>query len=100
MTQKLNFFTTDTLLISVNSLRILGSEMLQKNVYRENFAMTQLRMIPEPYLTQTISMKVKGLRSCNFNPMYLDPSTKYPPSRSSETLYKKSYSENSKLFQM
>jgi hypothetical protein len=51
-------FTEDTLLISVNSLQSSGSEMLQKCFYSENSAMTQFRMIPEPYLVQAISSKV------------------------------------------
>jgi dynactin complex subunit len=51
-------FTIDTLLIFVNILQISVSEALQKSFYRENSAMTQFRMIPEPYLVQDISPKV------------------------------------------
>ena len=51
-------FTTGTLLISVNILRILGFEMLQKSFYSENSAMTHVRMIPEPYLLQAVFAKV------------------------------------------
>jgi hypothetical protein len=50
--------TTDTLLISENILQISGSETLQKKKYSENSAMTQFRMIPEPYLTKDVSPKV------------------------------------------
>jgi hypothetical protein len=50
--------TTDTLLIYENSLWSLGSETLQKKFYSENSAMTQFRMIPEPYLTKDVSLKV------------------------------------------
>jgi hypothetical protein len=32
--------------------------MLQKKIYSENSAMTQFRMIPEPYLTKDLSLKV------------------------------------------
>ena len=39
-------FTTDKLLISVNSLWISTSETLQKKIYSKNFAMTQFGMIP------------------------------------------------------
>jgi hypothetical protein len=50
--------TTYTLLISVNSLQISGSETLRKMFYRENSSMTHFRMIPEPYLVQALSLKV------------------------------------------
>ena len=36
----------------MNILHILGYEMLQKKNYSTNSAMTQFRMIPEPYLAQ------------------------------------------------
>jgi hypothetical protein len=49
---------TNTLLISENILQISGSETLQKKNYSENSAMTQFRMIPEPYLTKGVSPKV------------------------------------------
>jgi hypothetical protein len=39
----------------VNILWSSGSETLQKNFYSENSAMTQFRMIPEPYLTKVVS---------------------------------------------
>jgi hypothetical protein len=58
MTQKLKFFTTDTLLIYVNILESSGSETLHKIFYSENSAMTQFRMIPEPYLAQAVSPKL------------------------------------------
>jgi hypothetical protein len=48
----------DTLLISENILQSSGSEKLQKIFYSENSAMTQFRMIPEPYLTKGVSPKV------------------------------------------
>ena len=51
-------FTTYTLLISVNILKISGSETLQKMYYSENSAMTHFMMIPEPYLSQAISLKL------------------------------------------
>jgi hypothetical protein len=51
-------FTTDTLLISLNILQSSGSETLHKRFYSENSAMTQFRMIPEPYLAQAVSPKV------------------------------------------
>ena len=51
-------FTTDTLLIYVNGLRISGSETLHKKIYSENSAMTHFRMIPEPYIVQAVSPKV------------------------------------------
>ena len=52
------FFSKNTLLIYVNSLQNSGSETLQKTFYSENSAMTQFRMIREPYLAQAISLKV------------------------------------------
>ena len=52
------FFTTDTFLISINILQILGSETLHKKIYSKNSAMTHFRMIPEPYLAQDVSLKV------------------------------------------
>jgi hypothetical protein len=58
MTQKLKFLPPDTLLIYINSLQISVSETLQKHFYSKNSAMTQFRMIPEPYLVQVISPKV------------------------------------------
>jgi hypothetical protein len=51
-------FTKDTLLIFMNILWISGSETLQKRFYSENSAMTQFKMIPEPYLAQDVSPKV------------------------------------------
>ncbi len=51
-------FTTYTSLISVNGLRILGYETLHKKIYMENFAMTQFRMIPEPYRVHVVYSKV------------------------------------------
>jgi hypothetical protein len=42
----------------MNILQVSGSETSHKNFYRENFVMTKFRMIPEPYITQAISMKV------------------------------------------
>jgi hypothetical protein len=51
-------FTTNTLLIYVNILWILGSETLQKEFFSENSEMTHFRMIPEPYLAQDVSTKV------------------------------------------
>jgi hypothetical protein len=42
----------------MNRLYISGSETLQKNIYSENYAMTQFGMIPEPYLVQVVSLKV------------------------------------------
>jgi hypothetical protein len=44
----------------VNILQISGSETLQKTFYSENSAMTQFRMIPEPYLAQDVSRKYKA----------------------------------------
>jgi hypothetical protein len=51
-------FTKDSLLTSVNIIRSSGSETLQKNVYRENFAMPQFRTILEPYIMQALSAKL------------------------------------------
>jgi hypothetical protein len=42
----------------MNILWSLGSETLQKSFYRENSAMTQFRMILEPYLAQVVSLNV------------------------------------------
>jgi hypothetical protein len=42
----------------MNILHISGFETLQKSFYNENSAMTQFKMIPEPYLTQDVSPKV------------------------------------------
>jgi hypothetical protein len=42
----------------VNILQISGSETLQKKVYSKNSAMTQFRMIPEPYLSQVVSPEI------------------------------------------
>jgi hypothetical protein len=50
---------TNTLLIYENILWSSGSEMLQKHFYSENSAMTQFRMITEPYLTKGVSPKYK-----------------------------------------
>jgi hypothetical protein len=50
--------TKDTLLIFENILWSSTSEILQKIFYSENFAMTQFRMIPEPYFTKVVSPKV------------------------------------------
>ena len=50
--------TTDTLLIFENILQSLGSEKLQKKFYSENSAMTEFKMIAEPYLTKVASPKV------------------------------------------
>ena len=51
-------FTKYTLIIFVNSLWRSGSETLQKKNYRQNSAMTQFRMIPEPYLAHSVYPKV------------------------------------------
>jgi hypothetical protein len=42
----------------MNSLWSSGYETLQKKFYSKNSAMTQFRMIPEPYLAQVVSPKV------------------------------------------
>jgi hypothetical protein len=48
----------DTLLIFVNNIQISGPETLHKKIYSENSAITQFRMILEPYLVQVVSPKV------------------------------------------
>jgi hypothetical protein len=52
------FFTTYTLIITHNILRVSRSEASQKNNYSENYVMAKFRMILEPDLPQDISMKV------------------------------------------
>ena len=44
----------------MNSLWSSGSATLHKFFYRKNSAMTQFRMIPEPYLAQVVSLKYKA----------------------------------------
>jgi hypothetical protein len=61
-------FTTDTLLIFVNILQSTRSEMLHKCFYSENSAMTQFRMIPEPYLVQAVSLESIRPQEMNFEP--------------------------------
>jgi hypothetical protein len=46
------------LIIYLNILHILGSKMLQYKCYKKKSTMTKLRMIPEPYIMQAISLKL------------------------------------------
>ena len=74
--------------------------MLNKTFYRENSTMTQFRMILEPYLLHDVSPKYKASRAKILTQCTLSRLINIFQVVPSETLYKKLYSENSKVSQM